>query len=275
MPRPKKQTAADRLTIELEKAIHKGEFKPGSRLPSERDIHKEFGMARGTVRVALRSLKDKGLIEIRPGGGAYVQVIDVSLLGETLSDLIRHRHVSFQHLIEFREAFEHRGVAYAAERSTQAQIDALRTSVDELEKYLVSHKADTPFYQMEFDLHVKLAKMSGNPLFEWLALAYQKNTASYSQNPGAIVKRMPMPEKYPFEVIEDWRQLVNAIEKKEALRAIMIIENHHYQFSRFVNAFHQSDNEPGDVVTETRASEKAKTSKSLSVFSREASFLNK
>jgi DNA-binding FadR family transcriptional regulator len=275
MPKPKKQTAADKLITELEKAIHNGEFKPGSRLPSERDIHKQFGMARGTVRVALRSLKDKGLIKITPGGGAYVQVIDVSLLGETLSDLIRHRHVSFQHLIEFREAFEHRSVAYAVERSTQAQIDALRKSVDELENYLVTHKADTAFYQMEFDLHVKLSKMSGNPLFEWLALAYQKNTASYSQNPGAIVRRMPMPEKYPLEVIEDWRQLVNAMEKKETLRAIMIIENHHYQFSRFVSAFNQPDNGAEEIQVETRASEKARTSKSISVVSRGLSSLNK
>jgi GntR family transcriptional regulator, transcriptional repressor for pyruvate dehydrogenase complex len=268
MPKPKKQTAADKLITELEKAIHNGEFKPGSRLPSERDIHRKFGMARGTIRVALSSLKEKGLIKIRPGGGAYVQVIDVSLLGETLSDLIRHRHVSFQHLIEFREAFEHRSVAYAVERSTQSQIDALRTSVDELEKYLVSHKADTAFYRMEFDLHVKLAKMSGNPLFEWLAIAYQKNTVSYPQNPGAIVKRMPMPEKYPCEVIEDWRQLVNAIEKKETLRAIMIIEKHHYQFSRFVSAFNQPDNGAADIHPDNRSSEKAISSKSLSVFSR-------
>jgi len=232
-------------------------------------------MARGTVRVAFRSLKEKGLIKITPGGGAYVQVIDISLLGETLSDLIRHRRVSFRHLLEFREAFEHRSVAYAVERSTQAQIDALRKSVDELEKYLVTHKADTAFYQMEFDLHVKLSKMSGNPLFEWLAIAYQKNTVSYSQNPGAIVERMPMPEQYPLEVIEDWRQLVNAIEKKETLRAIMIIENHHYQFSRFVNTFNKPDKGAEEIQAEIEVSEKAKSSKSLPVSSRGLSSLNK
>jgi DNA-binding FadR family transcriptional regulator len=237
----RKQTAADRLIAELETAIHSGEFQPGTRLPSERDIHKQYGMARGTVRVALRSLKEKGLIQIRPGGGAYVQVVDVSILGDTLSDLIRHRHVSFRHLVEFREAFEHRSVAYAAERATSSQVAELKASLAELENHLALHEADADFYRKEFELHVKLATLSGNPLFEWLAIAYQMNTASYSQNPRAIVERMPLPEKYPHEVLDDWRQLIHAIEKKETLRATIIMANHHYQFSRYVDALDPSE----------------------------------
>ena len=61
---------------------------------------KKFKVGRGTVRAAYHSLQQKGLIEIRHGGGAFVQEIDSSVAGDTLSTLIRYRRISTQHLQE-------------------------------------------------------------------------------------------------------------------------------------------------------------------------------
>jgi DNA-binding FadR family transcriptional regulator len=53
-------------------AILAGEILEGSRPPNERDPAERFGVARPTIREALRSLEAFGIVEIRPGraGGA-------------------------------------------------------------------------------------------------------------------------------------------------------------------------------------------------------------
>jgi GntR family transcriptional regulator len=43
-----------------------------ARLPSERDLHQEFGLAPLTIRKAVRILRDEGLVTVVVGRGAYV-----------------------------------------------------------------------------------------------------------------------------------------------------------------------------------------------------------
>jgi DNA-binding FadR family transcriptional regulator len=140
--------------------------------------------------------------------------------------------------MEFREAFESRTVAYAVERATKSQISGLRESVDKLEAFLLAHGGGTEFYQMELNLHVELAKISGNPLFEWLATAFQQNAASYSETFSGFLEYIS--EDHSQRVIEDWRQLLDAMEKREALRATMIVTNHTYQFSNLIQDLSRS-----------------------------------
>ena len=59
-----------RLAAVLRDRIRSGE--PGRRMPSEKDLHDEFGLARETVRRALAVLRQEGLIEVRQGRGTYV-----------------------------------------------------------------------------------------------------------------------------------------------------------------------------------------------------------
>ncbi len=106
-------TASESLQLRLEEAILSREYLPGDRLPSEHDIMGQLKVGRRTVREAYRSLQQKGLIETKHGGGAFVREVDSSMVGDTLSTLIRHRRVSTQHLLEFREAFESRCAAYS------------------------------------------------------------------------------------------------------------------------------------------------------------------
>jgi len=73
-----KATASDNLQQQLEESLLNRQYIPGDRLPSEREIMKQFKVGRGTVRAAYRSLQQKGLLVIRRGGGAFVQEIDSS-----------------------------------------------------------------------------------------------------------------------------------------------------------------------------------------------------
>lgn len=64
--------AYQQLAGVLRDRISTGSLPPGRRLPSEKDLHDEFGLARETVRRALALLRNEGLIEVRLGHGTFV-----------------------------------------------------------------------------------------------------------------------------------------------------------------------------------------------------------
>src|SRR5512137_2198693 len=53
--------------------IRSGEFVPGSRLPPERDLARQLGVSRPSVREALIALEVEGMVEVRIGSGIYVR----------------------------------------------------------------------------------------------------------------------------------------------------------------------------------------------------------
>ncbi|GIG92106.1 GntR family transcriptional regulator [Plantactinospora endophytica] len=57
----------------LAKRIEDGELEPGQLLPSEAHIQQQYGVARGTVRAALKLLRERGLIVTMPQRGSYVR----------------------------------------------------------------------------------------------------------------------------------------------------------------------------------------------------------
>jgi DNA-binding FadR family transcriptional regulator len=56
----------------LEQTIEVGHYKPGDRLPSERELSDQFGVSRPVVREAIIVLELRGLVQRRPGAGVYV-----------------------------------------------------------------------------------------------------------------------------------------------------------------------------------------------------------
>ena len=60
------------IAEQLRALISKGEFKAGSRLPAERDLAKQLGVSRPSVREALIAMEVEGWVEVRTGSGVYV-----------------------------------------------------------------------------------------------------------------------------------------------------------------------------------------------------------
>src|SRR5664279_116313 len=60
------------IADQIRTLIRSGEFPAGSRLPPERDLAKQLGVSRPSVREALIALEVEGLVEVRIGSGIYV-----------------------------------------------------------------------------------------------------------------------------------------------------------------------------------------------------------
>jgi DNA-binding transcriptional regulator YhcF (GntR family) len=62
----------NRIAAELRERIESGELKPGDRMPSTRDIVRQWGVAMATATKVITELRQEGLVSARPGVGTVV-----------------------------------------------------------------------------------------------------------------------------------------------------------------------------------------------------------
>lgn len=119
------QEVADQLS----KVIATGEFKPGQRLPSERDLAASLQVSRPTIREAMIALELAGAIEIRTGSGIFVVDNEKGGLDDDAGP------GPFE-LIEARVAIEGEAAAMAAERMTKVELAAIERAHEQMEEQL-------------------------------------------------------------------------------------------------------------------------------------------
>ena len=62
----------EEISVRLQTLVQSDNLKPGDRLPPERQLATMFGVSRNSVREAIKSLEQQGLLISRPGAGTYI-----------------------------------------------------------------------------------------------------------------------------------------------------------------------------------------------------------
>jgi GntR family transcriptional repressor for pyruvate dehydrogenase complex len=125
----------DQVRISIVQAIADGQLRPGDRLPSEHEQARGFRVSRAAVREALRSLVEIGLVTTVQGrgGGSFVNRVDgdpvARNLGEAMHVLLHLDAINVAELLEARRALEGTCARLAAERRSQAHIDAIEQTL--------------------------------------------------------------------------------------------------------------------------------------------------
>lgn len=140
--------------------IKEGELSPGDQLLPERQLAKVLGVSRPAIREALTSLASLGLIEIRPGGGAYVRRINFDGLVEPLATVMFTEKEHVFHLIETRRILECQIVRLACQRATERDLVRIRERVLQAARDMPFGHAD----ESDTAFHVSLSEATGNPL---------------------------------------------------------------------------------------------------------------
>jgi GntR family transcriptional regulator, transcriptional repressor for pyruvate dehydrogenase complex len=125
------RNAGEQIADRLVTAIALGEFVPGQRLPSERDLATLLGVSRASVRDALHLLAAAGYVDIHRGrnGGAYVQMS----WGSQSADMVRRTLVPhwqhFEALLDLRRLVEPLIARTASERRTDGDLEQIRLAL--------------------------------------------------------------------------------------------------------------------------------------------------
>jgi len=138
--------------------VARGEFKPGDRLPPERDLAKLLGVSRPTVREAMIALEMAGLVEVRVGAGTFVTDKAKQNGTENNGRLFEGAGSSPFELIAARRTIEPEVAALAARLATPAEIAAISETIT-----MIGAAKDTPAHRAADHLfHVRVALASHN-----------------------------------------------------------------------------------------------------------------
>lgn len=157
--------AFDGISNQIRDAMASGVLKPGSRLPAERSLAAQFGVSRNTVREALRSLENSGVLQLRRGAHAGAYVRESSGLGVAtgLLDMYKLGGLTPDQLTEARILVETAIVRAACADATPEDLAALRANLAQAIAFDREGKvADRVATNLEF--HRLVARATHNPL---------------------------------------------------------------------------------------------------------------
>jgi len=154
---------SDRVAELMLSAILAQGLKPGSKLPSERELGAQFGVSRTVVREATRALVAKGVLDVRPGAGLTVATADPASVAESMNLYLRNGSIPYENVHEVRTMIEIQVAGLAAERGTPGQVETLRLLHTRLCDLTEGTDLET-LAVADVEFHRHLARMTGNGL---------------------------------------------------------------------------------------------------------------
>ncbi|GAA1003073.1 GntR family transcriptional regulator [Streptomyces sp. F-3] len=154
---PRRSALSEQVIAALRHRITSGEWPVGSRIPTEPELVEQFGVARNTVREAVRALAHNGLLDIRQGSGTYV--VATSELAGVMQR--RFAEADPRHIAELRSALESAAARLAAERRTEQDLKQLHAQLLRREEAWQSGDAEA-FVTADTSFHLAVVSASRN-----------------------------------------------------------------------------------------------------------------
>jgi GntR family transcriptional repressor for pyruvate dehydrogenase complex len=149
------------LAVRIEDELLLG-TPPGTRLPSERELAVRFKVSRPLVREALRTLAERGLVEVSPGRGLFTRDVQAVDIARPLDSLFRRRQATARQLVEARLMLEGETASLAAGRAGPADLSAMAAALEHFDS------APGPLEKARYDVtfHSLVARAAHNPVVE-------------------------------------------------------------------------------------------------------------
>jgi GntR family transcriptional regulator, transcriptional repressor for pyruvate dehydrogenase complex len=165
------------IVDQIQDQVVSGELRPGDRLPAERELAERFGVSRTAVREAIKSLAERGIIEVLVGRGTFVRSVPIEHVVESMLLLLRERRAASAHVDEVRALLDIEVARLAARHRTPEDVErlaaVLRTMAEVRHSERGVAEADASFFD-------ELARATGNPVLDVLsrsvARMYQSRT---------------------------------------------------------------------------------------------------
>jgi GntR family transcriptional repressor for pyruvate dehydrogenase complex len=202
------------LISEIKGMIASGVLGPGSRLPAERDLAKQFHVNRASVRQVLKVLEMMGVLTQRVGDGTYLSTSAEAILNEPLDFLVLLDDLSHHELFETRLIVEPELAARAAERSTAEDLLALRAAVTEMQNS--SNTEERLAADMAF--HDAIFRASGNRICQLLFKRIHRTVLSSMSH---LSNRVSLDQPLSFH-----KRIYTAIRARDAEAARKAMREH-------------------------------------------------
>ncbi len=203
-----------KIARQLSDLIAAGEFTPGQRLPSERELAQQLGVSRPSVREALIALDIEGKVEVRVGTGVFVS--QPRALALTAKD---EGEGPFE-LIRARRMVEGGTAAWAAREATADEIADIRAAVDDFQRLQEASRSTDP---ADRAFHLAIARATHNgPLLAVVELLWDHGR-------GAVWKQMEKHFETPAlraATLRDHRAILETVQAHDSRAARKAMRDH-------------------------------------------------
>lgn len=180
------------IADQIRSLVGSGEFAPGARLPAERDLARQLGVSRPSLREALIALEIEGLLEVRVGSGIYASPPGGRARHAKLADASGPFEV-----IRARRLIEAECAALAARHASPAQLSAIRSAHANMQKE--ARRNHNPLHA-DRAFHVRIAEAGGNSALELLVQTL------WDQRVGPFYRALESKLEYPAMARETLRE---------------------------------------------------------------------
>lgn len=160
----KKESVVQSVINRLTDAMKSGELKPGDKIPTEPELAESLGIARSSVREAIKILTYLGVLESKRAEGTFVcSGYKESMIDPMVYGIILNKD-SFENLMELREMTEAGMMRLAIVHHDEDQLEELRDILEEMKETLGSEDPVAAFFAVDERFHDKIAEMGKNPM---------------------------------------------------------------------------------------------------------------
>jgi GntR family transcriptional repressor for pyruvate dehydrogenase complex len=139
--------------------VVKGEWKAGDRIPPERELCQQLGIARTSLREALKAMELVGMLDSRVGDGTFVCARSEFLSRPLLWAFTGTDHAELRDIMEARMLLEQDMAGLAAERASDAEIGKIGNAVQLMREALSSGAS---ILESDLAFHLAIAEAAHN-----------------------------------------------------------------------------------------------------------------
>lgn len=205
----KKESVVQSVINRLTEGLRRGELKPGDKIPTEPELAESLGVARSSIREAIKILTYLGVLESKRHEGTFVcSGFEESMIDPMVYGIILNKD-SFDHLMELREMTEAGMMRLAIKNHTPEEIALLEQRLREMENALggTDEESIKAFFETDDRFHDTIACMGKNPMADKInrvvrtltyAMRYETVSAMITEGKGR-------------QLVEAHRSLLDAI----------------------------------------------------------------
>ena len=170
--------AVQQIIDAFTKQLIGGQIKPGDQIPTEVELAERFGVARNTVREAVKILVAMGVLEIRRPVGTFVcSGFTEAMISPMLYGVILGRGDSYNELLELREIMETGSMLTVIRNASDEEITALSEPLDSLRAAGRKEKPDAQaVFEADDAFHDAVMSLSHNRIVEQIARTVRSMT---------------------------------------------------------------------------------------------------
>jgi len=173
----------EEVVAQIKALLRDGQYLPGDRLPSERELSERLGVNRNAVREAIRALTLLGVVQTRPQSGSMLSDRLEGMLRLPFEFLMLMLRPSYQDIQEMRSLIEVHAAGLAAERRTEADVEQIEAALEELKEASRELNSTGPANRR---FHRAVAAAAHNRLLEYVLFCLLEARSDYIRTVSPI-----------------------------------------------------------------------------------------